>query len=64
MRIGMIGLGKMGGNMARRLRRAGIEVVGFDRDAATVAGLAADCGMVAAASDRQLVGMLASPRVV
>ena len=64
MRIGMIGLGKMGGNMVRRLRRAGIEVVGFDRDPAAAAALAAECGMVAAASGRQLVEMLASPRVV
>jgi 6-phosphogluconate dehydrogenase len=32
MRIGMVGLGKMGGNMAERLRRAGHEVVGYDRD--------------------------------
>jgi 6-phosphogluconate dehydrogenase len=30
MRLGMIGLGKMGGNMAERLRRGGHEVVGFD----------------------------------
>ena len=30
MKIGMIGLGKMGGNMAERVRRAGHEVVGFD----------------------------------
>jgi len=64
MRIGMIGLGKMGGNMVRRLRRAGIEVVGFDRDPAAAAALAAECGMVAAASGRQLVEKLASPRVV
>ena len=64
MQIGLIGLGKMGGNMARRLRRAGIEVVGFDRDPAAAAALAAECGMSAAASARQLVGMLASPRAV
>jgi 6-phosphogluconate dehydrogenase len=32
MQIGMIGLGRMGGNMAERLRRAGHEVVGYDRD--------------------------------
>jgi 6-phosphogluconate dehydrogenase len=32
MKIGLIGLGKMGGNMRTRLRDAGIEVVGFDRD--------------------------------
>ncbi len=31
MQIGMIGLGKMGGNMAERLRRAGHQVVGYDR---------------------------------
>lgn len=30
MRIGMVGLGRMGGNMAERLRRAGHEVVGYD----------------------------------
>jgi 6-phosphogluconate dehydrogenase len=29
MQIGMIGLGKMGGNMAERLRRAGHDVVGY-----------------------------------
>ena len=32
MKIGMIGLGKMGNNMRERLRRAGHEVVGFDLD--------------------------------
>ena len=32
MKLGMVGLGKMGGNMATRLRRHGHEVVGFDRD--------------------------------
>jgi 6-phosphogluconate dehydrogenase len=32
MKIAIIGLGKMGGNMSQRLRQAGHEVVGFDRD--------------------------------
>ena len=32
MQLGMVGLGKMGGNMAERLRRGGHEVVGYDRD--------------------------------
>jgi 6-phosphogluconate dehydrogenase len=32
MELGMIGLGRMGGNMAERLRRAGHTVVGYDRD--------------------------------
>ena len=44
MQLGLIGLGKMGGNMRERIRRAGHEVVGFDRnpavsDAKTLAGL-------------------------
>ena len=33
MQLGLIGLGKMGGNMAERLRRAGHEVVGYDHHA-------------------------------
>ena len=32
MRVGLIGLGKMGGNMRERLRRGGVEVVGLDRN--------------------------------
>lgn len=32
MQIGMIGLGRMGGNMAERLRRGGHTVIGYDRD--------------------------------
>lgn len=45
MKIGMIGLGKMGGNMAERLRRHGHEVVGYDRDPSVrdVASLEALC---------------------
>jgi 3-hydroxyisobutyrate dehydrogenase-like beta-hydroxyacid dehydrogenase len=34
MQLGMIGLGRMGANMARRLRRGGIDVVGYNRDPA------------------------------
>jgi 6-phosphogluconate dehydrogenase len=47
MQLGMIGLGRMGGNMATRLREAGIEVIGYDRspasgrDVASLAELAA-----------------------
>jgi 6-phosphogluconate dehydrogenase len=33
MQLGLIGLGKMGGNMRERIRRAGHEVIGYDRDA-------------------------------
>ena len=35
MQLGLIGLGKMGGNMTERLRRAGHEVIGYDRSAPT-----------------------------
>ena len=46
MELGMVGLGRMGGNMAARLRAAGHEVVGFDNnpaisDVADLAGLVA-----------------------
>ncbi|MDX1516684.1 MAG: decarboxylating 6-phosphogluconate dehydrogenase [Woeseiaceae bacterium] len=64
MQIGLIGLGKMGGNMARRLRRAGIDVVGFNRDSDVTAALAAECGLVAAESADALVARLESPRRV
>ena len=39
MQIGMLGLGRMGGNMSRRLMRAGHTCVGYDRDPAAVAAL-------------------------
>ncbi len=40
MKLGMIGLGRMGANMVRRLLRAGHECVVFDRSAAAVDALA------------------------
>ena len=64
MRLAMIGLGKMGGNMVRRLRRGGIEVAGYDRSAQAVAQLAAEEGMLAATSVEDAVAKLSSPRVV
>ncbi len=42
MRLVMIGLGRMGGNMARRLMKAGHEIVAYDRDADAVTKLVAD----------------------
>ena len=64
MRLGMIGLGKMGGNMARRLRKADIDVVGFNRDQNVAAELEAECGLVPASSAETLVRMLDAPRIV
>lgn len=63
MQIAVVGLGRMGGNIARRLLAAGHEVVVFDRDAAAVAAAAAE-GAVAAASLDELVDRLAAPRAV
>ncbi|MGY4597861.1 6-phosphogluconate dehydrogenase (decarboxylating) [Bradyrhizobium sp. GM22.5] len=42
MQLGMIGLGRMGGNIVRRLMRQGHSTVVYDKDAKAVAGLAAD----------------------
>lgn len=64
MRMSMIGLGKMGGNMVRRLRRGGIEVVGYDRANEVVAQLAKEDGMIAATSVEDAVSKLSSPRIL
>jgi 6-phosphogluconate dehydrogenase len=64
MEIGFVGLGRMGGNMARRLARAGVRVVGYDPDEATRAALAAERVIAPAASIVALAKMLAPPRVV
>ena len=58
MKIAMIGLGKMGGNMATRLLRSGIEVVGYDRSLEVVTNLASNEGMVAANSVPDAVSKL------
>jgi 6-phosphogluconate dehydrogenase len=64
MQLGMIGLGKMGGNMVRRLRRHGLEVAAYDRDAELTDALAGETGAVACGSEAQLVAALAAPRTV
>jgi 6-phosphogluconate dehydrogenase len=60
----MIGLGKMGGNMVRRLRRAGIEVVGYSPAEEERQALADEVGMVAAPNIAGLVKRLDSPCIV
>ncbi|MCW5624810.1 MAG: decarboxylating 6-phosphogluconate dehydrogenase [Burkholderiales bacterium] len=64
MKLGMIGLGRMGGNMARRLARAGIEVTAFDASADTRSAVAQEPGITAAADLAALVTALPTPRVV
>ena len=62
MKLGMIGLGKMGANMSRRLVRDGHEVVGFDLDESAVQELEDDGATGAAALD-DLVDELEPPRI-
>jgi 6-phosphogluconate dehydrogenase len=63
MQLGMIGLGRMGANISRRLMRAGHELVVCDRDGDAVAALT-DEGAVPAESSAELVGRLERPRAV
>src|SRR5207244_12280361 len=63
MRIGMIGLGRMGANMVRRLLKGGHECVAYDRKPATVAALAAE-GAHGANSLAALVRVLPPPQAV
>jgi 6-phosphogluconate dehydrogenase len=63
MQMGMIGLGRMGGNIVRRLMAHGHDCVVYDRSEAAVAALTKEGGK-AASGLRDLVGKLAKPRVV
>jgi len=63
MQLGMIGLGRMGANMVRRLRKAGHQCVVFDRSADAVKQLAAE-GATGAASVDDFLGKLGKPRAV
>ena len=63
MQIGMIGLGRMGANMVRRLMKAGHQCVVYDRSAQAVAELVAE-GAVGVTSVADLVARLQGPRAV
>ena len=63
MQIAIMGLGRMGGNMARRLLKDGHEVVAYNRSPGPVQELASE-GAVAAASAQDVVDKLQAPRVV
>jgi len=63
MQLGVIGLGRMGANIVRRLTRAGHACVVYDRDPAPGKALAAD-GATAVESIAAMIGALAAPRTV
>jgi 6-phosphogluconate dehydrogenase len=63
MQLGMIGLGRMGANMCRRLMRAGHTCVVHDIDAAAVTRLAGE-GAIGAHSIEDFIGKLERPRAV
>ncbi len=63
MKIGMIGLGKMGGNMAERLMKGGHEITGYARHEETVHAFEKKGGK-GAGSIAELVGLLDFPRIV
>jgi len=63
MQLGMIGLGRMGANMVRRLQKAGHQCVAFDRNADSVKQVARD-GAIAATSLDDLVNKLQRPRAI
>jgi 6-phosphogluconate dehydrogenase len=63
MQLGMIGLGRMGANMVRRLQKAGHDCVAFDRNAESVKEVARE-GATAATSLDDLVKKLQRPRAI
>src|SRR5262245_22594622 len=63
MQVGMIGLGRMGANMVRRLMRGGHECVVHDVSADTVRGMASE-GAVGTGSREDFLGRLTKPRTI
>jgi 6-phosphogluconate dehydrogenase len=62
--LAMVGLGRMGANMLRRLARAGLPVCGFDVADAARAGVADEPGVAVGASLAATIAMLRAPRAV
>jgi len=64
MEIGIVGLGRMGANMARRLARGGTRVFAYDLSPVARAHLAAEAGITGVADLEALASSLGAPRVV
>lgn len=64
MNLGLIGLGRMGGNMARRWCNVGIALTAYNRNYKTTQALAKECGLEAAKSLESLVSSIETPRIL
>ncbi|HEX7951808.1 MAG TPA: decarboxylating 6-phosphogluconate dehydrogenase [Burkholderiales bacterium] len=64
MQIGMVGLGRMGANMARRMARNGAQVAAFDVNPAARAAVAREDGIAVHPQLADLVAALPAPRVL
>ena len=64
MQLAMVGLGRMGANMVKRLAAHGHECVVFDRSPKAVEDLAKENGITGASSTQDLIGKLAKPRAI
>jgi 6-phosphogluconate dehydrogenase len=62
--IGMVGLGRMGGNMSRRIARGGLQVVAWDRAAGARAAMSAEANVRVVDTLEALVDALPRPRAV
>ncbi len=64
MKIAIIGLGKMGANMARRLRQANIELVGYNRTPDRTQQLEKEIGLQPAYSHKEIIEKLDPPKII
>jgi len=64
MKLAIVGLGRMGGNMARRLIQAGHEVVGYNRTWKVAEDMAAEVGLIPAKTIPEAIELLEAPRIV
>jgi 6-phosphogluconate dehydrogenase len=64
MDIGIVGLGRMGGNMARRLARGGVRVLAYDRERAARAALSGEPGVTCVEGLAALCAQLEGERVI
>ena len=64
MKIAMLGLGKMGGNMSARLIRNGISVVGYDNNPEIIKKLEADESLIPSSSVKDALSQLEGQKIV